>query len=295
LTVAVAVFVTAASVATGCGGPRPTLGAVPPHRLSPAGRAGPASTSTTSTTAPTTTTIAPTTTAPSTTGGATTGIATTAPPNRRNVGPADLLGYIATPNGAPSVYRQPDQSASRLDVKPRTDAGAPTTFAIVGDASDPARLPHPGWYEVLLASRPNGSTAWVPSTSVTVTRTPMRLFIDVRGRSLRIESDSKTVLTVPVAVGTTTNPTPTGGTYVTELIQNVEPNGAYGPYAFGLALHSDTLTEFAGGNGQVGIHGTNQPELIGQAVSHGCVRLSNESVAKVVGLRLPLGAPVFIT
>jgi len=334
----VAALVTASSVATGCAGQRPTLGAVPPRQTAPA-RVGLTSTSTsttpptttvagpatTDTSAPTTGSAAPATSAPTTAALATavpttaapatavpttaapttatattiapttTGVATTAPPNRRNLGPGDLSGYIATPNGAPSVYRQPGQSASRLDVKSKTSAGAPTTFAIIGDASDPARLAHPGWYEVLLPTRPNGSAAWVPTTSVTVTKTPLRLFVDLKRRSLHIASDDKTLLTVPVAVGTATNPTPTGATYLTELIQNVEPDGAYGPYAFGLALHSDTLSEFEGGDGQVGIHGTNQPRLIGQAVSHGCVRLSNDSVAKVVALQLPLGAPVFIT
>ena len=72
----------------------------------------------------------------------------------------------------------------------------------------------------------------------------------------------------------------------------------HGPRAghrFGLALHSDTLTEFAGGPGQVGIHGTNQPGLIGQAVSHGCVRLRNADIEALVGVGLPLGAPVFVT
>ncbi len=60
-------------------------------------------------------------------------------------------------------------------------------------------------------------------------------------------------------------------------------------------MHSDTLTEFAGGPGQVGIHGTNQPAKIGQKASHGCVRLRNSDIQDLVDLGLPLGAPVFIT
>jgi lipoprotein-anchoring transpeptidase ErfK/SrfK len=117
----------------------------------------------------------------------------------------------------------------------------------------------------------------------------------ITGRTLRVEDSGKSVLQVPIAVGTEDNPTPTGATFITELIENVNPNGSYGPYAFGLALHSDTLTEFAGGNGQVGVHGTNQPALIGQRVSHGCVRLANDDIRKLVDLALPLGAPVFVT
>jgi lipoprotein-anchoring transpeptidase ErfK/SrfK len=75
----------------------------------------------------------------------------------------------------------------------------------------------------------------------------------------------------------------------------VTPDDAYGPYAFGLSIHSDTQTEFAGGDGRVGIHGTNQPQLIGERVSHGCVRLNNDDVLRLVDMQLPLGAPVFVT
>ena len=34
------------------------------------------------------------------------------------------------------------------------------------------------------------------------------------------------------------NPTPVGASYITELIDNQAPEGAYGPYAFGLALQA---------------------------------------------------------
>ena len=91
-----------------------------------------------------------------------------------------------------------------------------------------------------------------------------------------------------------TNPTPTGASYITELLDTGNPNGTYGPYAFGLALHSETLTEFGGGDGQVGIHGTNTPRLIGQRVSHGCVRLNNDDMRRLVDLKLALGTPVFV-
>ena len=41
------------------------------------------------------------------------------------------------------------------------------------------------------------------------------------------------------------------------------PNGAYGPYAYGLSGFSNVLDEFNGGDGVIGIHGTNEPEAIG--------------------------------
>ena len=54
------------------------------------------------------------------------------------------------------------------------------------------------------------------------------------------------------------------------------PGGPYGTYAFGLSGRSNVLTEFAGGDGQIAIHGTNQPQLVGTASSHGCIRVTND-------------------
>jgi hypothetical protein len=41
------------------------------------------------------------------------------------------------------------------------------------------------------------------------------------------------------------------------------------------------------------IHGTNKPETIGQAVSHGCVRMRNEDIARLYDM-VEVGTPVFI-
>lgn len=46
------------------------------------------------------------------------------------------------------------------------------------------------------------------------------------------------------------------------------------------------------GNGYA-IHGTNRPETVGRAVSHGCVRLLNEDVARLFEM-VPVGTPVYI-
>lgn len=260
----------AITVLGSCAGERPSLGTLAPSV--------PSTEATTAPTSSSTTTALP--------GPAVAG---------RVLTPDDLLGWIATPVGDPQVFSQPSEQSDRIDIGPKTTAGAPTTFAVVGDASADATPAVAGWYEVALPTRPNGSTGWVPADSVTLARTPFRVFVDLGDRTLRVEEDGSGVFTAEVAIGTDDNPTPTNGTFLTELIENTDPDGAYGPYAFGLALHSDTLTEFAGGPGQVGIHGTNQPAKIGQKVSHGCVRLRNSDVQDLVDLGLPLGAPVFIT
>lgn len=209
-------------------------------------------------------------------------------------GTENLLGYIATPLADPDVRTAPDPQAEKLEIGPTTEVGAPTTFAVIGDPGVTAAATS-GWYKILLPTRPNQGTGWVPAASVTLTQTPMRVFIDLANRKLRVENNGASVFDTTVAIGTDENPTPVGASFVTELIQNTNPSGDYGPYAFGLAMHSETLTEFNGGPGQVGIHGTNQPDLIGQAVSHGCIRLTNDAIKSMVDLQLPLGVPVLIS
>ena len=46
------------------------------------------------------------------------------------------------------------------------------------------------------------------------------------------------------------------------------------------------------GNGYA-LHGTSQPASVGRAVSHGCVRLRNEDIAKLYAM-VPVGTPVYI-
>ncbi|HEX5247818.1 MAG TPA: L,D-transpeptidase [Gaiellaceae bacterium] len=104
---------------------------------------------------------------------------------------------------------------------------------------------------------------------------------------------SRVVARFPAAVGRSVLPTPTGRHYIVELLRQPDPNGAYGPFAFGLSAYSHVLYSFGGGPGQIGIHGTNEPASIGHSVSHGCVRIPNRDIVRLA-YTLPLGTPVTI-
>jgi len=43
----------------------------------------------------------------------------------------------------------------------------------------------------------------------------------------------------------------------------------------------------------IGIHGTEDPNTIGQAVSHGCIRLANWGRGNVWAAKVKAGVPVF--
>ena len=68
--------------------------------------------------------------------------------------------------------------------------------------------------------------------------------------------------------------------------------GVYGSFAFGLSAYSPQLSDWPGG-GVVGIHGTNQPEILPGQVSHGCIRLRNQDILRLARV-MPVGTPLTI-
>jgi lipoprotein-anchoring transpeptidase ErfK/SrfK len=108
-------------------------------------------------------------------------------------------------------------------------------------------------------------------------------------RRIDVYRFGKLVFNAKVAVGAPGRETPLGDFYVTARFV---PNDPFlGVFALETSAYSK-LTEWPGG-GIVGIHGTDLPQLIGQAVSHGCVRVLN-STARALQRLVPLGASITI-
>ena len=151
-----------------------------------------------------------------------------------------------------------------------------------------------GWEQVFLPIRPNGSVGWVRDRNVTLALDPYTVWVSLKSHRITVFDGSKLVLNTPAGVGRSVLPTPHGTYYLVELLKQPNPNGPYGPYAFGLSAYSNVLQSFGGGPGQIGLHGTDYPQGLGTNVSHGCIRVSNAAIAKLAQL-LPLGTPVQIT
>jgi lipoprotein-anchoring transpeptidase ErfK/SrfK len=203
------------------------------------------------------------------------------------VAPGSSLVAEAIP-AAVGIYDAPDSTK-----KPRTSLsnpnpnGAPLVFLV---------KQHQGaWYQVYLPIRPNSSTGWVQANQVTVAPNPYRLIVSGAKHTLQLLKDNKVIKTFTVGIGRDQYPTPGGVFYIKELLRPPDPNGAYGPYAYGLSGFSNVkeLANFEGGEGTIGIHGTNDPSSIGSSVSHGCVRMRNADITQLAKV-LPLGTPVEI-
>ncbi|HWJ63559.1 MAG TPA: L,D-transpeptidase [Acidimicrobiales bacterium] len=149
------------------------------------------------------------------------------------------------------------------------------------------------WLQVQINQRPNGATAWIKSSDVAVRTVDNHILIELGAKRLTVFHGDETVFTASVAPGKASSPTPTGAFYTDILTRPSNPNGPYGPYQISVTGFSNVYESFGGGNGQIAIHGTNRPELIGQPASHGCVRMNNEDIAALIPLARQ-GTPVVI-
>ncbi len=153
--------------------------------------------------------------------------------------------------------------------------------------------PSDGWVQVLLPVRPNGSDGWVHATDVTITTVAYAIRVSLHARTMTVFSHGNMLWDGAVAVGAPATPTPPGRYYIRMLLTAPNPKTVFGPYAFGLASSSNAITTFAGGDGEIGIHGNDDPSSLGLAATLGSIRMPNPEITKLAAL-LPLGTPVDI-
>jgi len=151
----------------------------------------------------------------------------------------------------------------------------------------------PGWVQAYIPVRPNETTRWIPSADVTTSFVTDHIVVSLSARTLTLYHDNAPVFSSEVAPGAPSSPTPTGSFFVAYIVKLTDPSNVYGPYAMGTSAFSNTYYSFDGGPGQVGIHGTNEPWVIGSYASHGCVRLPNAAITTLAQQVVP-GTPVEI-
>jgi lipoprotein-anchoring transpeptidase ErfK/SrfK len=206
--------------------------------------------------------------------------------------PADSDTLVARARGDELIAR----SAPSADADPVVVLENPIASggALVVAAVDSPDVADDEWIEVHLPIRPNGTTGWIQTAEVDLSSSPYRIEVDVSDFSLKLYDGDTEVLETPIAVGTGDTPTPYGVFYLAELLEPLTPDGPYGPFAFGLSGYSEVLETFQGGEGVIGIHGTDDASAIGSEVSHGCIRVDNDVITGL-SETVPLGTPVSIS
>jgi len=191
-----------------------------------------------------------------------------------------------------NAYQAPRAGARTIATIPahRPITGEQTTLPVVRQTSTGRGI---RWLKVMLPGRPNSSTGWihgggtrdlVTSWHIIVSRTARRVWVYFHGRLSRSFS---------AVVGKPSTPTPSGTFFVEETV-TMPPSMPGGPFALALSARSDVLQQFDGGPGQIAIHGRDGlGGDLGQAESHGCMRLGTAAIDWLAA-RIGPGVPVDI-
>ena len=124
-----------------------------------------------------------------------------------------------------------------------------------------------------------------------------RLVVDLNERQVAIVHQDKKLASYPIAVGQEGWETPTGTFQVVKKIDHpdwVHPiTHEVFPPGEGNPLGSRWIGFWADDQMEYGFHGTDEDELIGQAVSHGCIRMKNRDIETIYA-QVAIGTPIVI-
>jgi len=220
--------------------------------------------------------------------------ASTAPP--RGSRPTTTIGVIpstftvpptaliATLHGPAPTYASATSATATGSVPP-TWSGATLGLPVIDIRQ--------GRCDVRLLQRPNGLTAWIATSDVSLTRTDYHVVVDLAARRLFLYQRSKVVLQTPAVVGSPQYPTPTGHFFVALFAQAPDPT--YGPFVIVTSAFATTVTDWEqGGDSMVAITGPlNTVTAIqdgGAPLSRGGIRVVDSAMARLRDI--PAGTPI---
>jgi lipoprotein-anchoring transpeptidase ErfK/SrfK len=229
----------------------------------------------------------------STTGASTTGTtttpATTTTPKKPKIPVAKSFpaaGGMLSNSVPVRVAADPHAHVIRVMHQFRSDFRPQVIFAVAAKTGSDGEP----WYRISIPMRPNGTFGWIPAKTVKLSPTHSQIVINLNRRTIDIYRFGKHKWHGKVAIGAPGRETPVGHYFVASRFVPYHDT-FLGVFAEETSAYSK-LTEWPGG-GVVGIHGTSLPQLLGKAVSHGCVRVSNTTARHLKSLA-PLGTPILI-
>jgi lipoprotein-anchoring transpeptidase ErfK/SrfK len=173
---------------------------------------------------------------------------------------------------------------ARLGTK--TAFGSPQTVLVVRHV--------PGWLGVVSTEGGNGKVGWIPLSAASLARVDWELKVSLRARRLTVLEGGKVRKRFTVAIGQPASPTPTGRFAVTDRLTTGDPSGPYGCCILALSAHSPHAIQGWDGGNRIAIHSTPEVSSIGEAASHGCLRLTLAEGRWLIG-HVPLGTPTLIS
>jgi L,D-transpeptidase-like protein len=207
--------------------------------------------------------------------------------------PTSALAWVAKVIYPTLARSAPD--STRADalfaVPPVSVWGTPTKLLVLGSRLDSAGHP---WVLVRLDYRPNGYAAWIDADDAVLFTDSWRISILRARHEVLVYRAHRLMRTFAAVVGKPSTPTPAGLFAVAAELRQPDPGEFEGSWVLPLTAHSEVLTHFAGGDGQIALHGRGGASLadpLGSALSHGCARLANEAIDWIAA-NVPVGTPV---
>jgi lipoprotein-anchoring transpeptidase ErfK/SrfK len=197
-------------------------------------------------------------------------------------GPGSLVAVLAHTT---SLHARPGGSVlAKLGTK--TEFGSPDALLVVRRSGR--------WLGVLSPKAGNNRVGWIPASAVSLSRVTWELKVSLGARKLTVLDNGKVAQRYTVAVGAPDAPTPTGRFAVTDRLLTGDPAGPYGCCILALTAKAPhAIQDWSGGN-RIAIHSTPETDTIGEAVSHGCMRLTLAEGRWLIN-HIPLGTPTYIT
>lgn len=167
----------------------------------------------------------------------------------------------------------------------RTGFGSPQALLVVAT--------RPGWLGVLSPVAGNGHTGWIPRASASVGTVSWRIYVSLHRRQITVQDGDRTLVRYRTAIGAPGAPTPTGTFAVTDRLSTGDAAGPYGCCILALSARAPHAIQDWSGGDRIAIHATTETSSIGEAASHGCLRIT-EADARWLIAHVPLGTPVRI-
>jgi lipoprotein-anchoring transpeptidase ErfK/SrfK len=197
-------------------------------------------------------------------------------------GPGAIVAIVLHP----TTLRARPHGRALAHITTKTQFGSAETALVVRHV--------PGWLAVVATQAGNGKVGWIPLSAVSLVRISWELKVSLSARRLTVLRGGKVLEHYTVAIGAPGAPTPTGRFAVTDRLSTGDPGGPYGCCILALSAHSPHAIQGWDGGNRIAIHSTPEVSSIGEAVSHGCVRVTLPEGRWLLA-HVPLGTPTLIS
>jgi lipoprotein-anchoring transpeptidase ErfK/SrfK len=211
------------------------------------------------------------------------------PASRAHAGPVIPPGRGALV----AILRQPTVLRAAPDGRRLGTLGVRTAFG--SETALLVRRVRHGWLGVVSVLAGNRRLGWIPLSSAAFARVDYRIDVSLAARRLQVLEGGRVIARFAVTIGMPGAPTPTGYFAVTDRLRTTDPaTNPYGCCILALSASAPHAIQGWGGGTRIAIHSTLDPASVGQAASHGCVRVTIAEGRWLLA-RIPIGTPVVIS